>query len=119
MTNRVSKYLNVKTPVEMWDLCHTIYHHSEYKTEYESVYRQKFDEIRYDYEDDIIIHTWEIEGNLIQKENITFIELGIDFQIRKNKNFDTTEVVKKLSDLLDDIVDYIILNTNIESICRT
>lgn len=119
MINRVSKYLNIKTPVEMWDLCHTIYHHSEYRTEYEQVYREKFDSIKYEYEDDIFIHTWEIEGKLIQKENLTLIELGIDFQVGKDKNFDTTEVAKKLSDVLDDIVDYIILNTNIESVCRS
>lgn len=114
MIHSISKYLNVKTPTEMWDLCHTIYHHPEYRTEYEHVYRDKYDEVVGKYDDYIQIYNWLIEGTLLQKKGLTLIEFSIEFSVTKDKNFDTSKVKEELSEVLDLVIDHIVLNTNIE-----
>jgi len=114
MEFKVSKYIRVDTPVQMWDLCQAIYIHSEYTTDYEYVYRDKVDELRYKYENDAWVYTYSIIPKIIEKENLTLAEFSLE-AIVENTGFQTAQMEKEMMNVLDDVVDYIILNTNLES----
>lgn len=109
----VNRDITILTPMEMSKIMNALYTHSEYTTDYEYLYRTElekledtelFKEVHLDYniEEDIV----EIKGKCLYK-----LALGMSYE---DKNLDVTNHLIELDKLMDKIIDYIILETNID-----
>ena len=101
----------IKTAMEMYKLSNALYLHSEYRTAYEMSYHEKLSKLREKYTE--VNFDYNIKEKVSENENgeCTYkLTLSADLF---DKSFNTLEVEKELDDLMDDVMDYIILNTNI------